>query len=393
MSFSYFSLIYVIDSGIRSDSVHLSFFALAALIQFSLNELHLLHDSVYSPLAADGRIFHLKNLANSLGEQYAEKKYCLALLDLGKAAFISLTSDKLWNEGFHLSRSEFRRFWEDFEDERKRIIVTLREELMEIISLQLERYGSSCFNYKLPKNRFRDHSTTSSHVTVLFPIVGKAFIIFAKAVRFLLPIFEWYPPRPDAWSIVETAYYTINFLIWTINRLRVEAKDEQCTAPHHHRLFLSTLFDWFSTVSKKLFLRASICPEACSLDEILAFGMLFDPFCVYVLLLTFVDFSLISYNDHFLSIVALMKVGSDRHSRNLPYSGLFMTSKPYPEDHGACMRYRIHQLYIVISQPSYPIHFYSYPLPTNLQEKLRTLHRDSNILSLNFSRRNGRESS
>ena len=76
----------------RSNSVYRSFSALAALIPFSHSLPYLSPFlGVYPSFAADGCIFHLEKLARSLGDSCAEKDYLLALVDLGRAAFISLT--------------------------------------------------------------------------------------------------------------------------------------------------------------------------------------------------------------------------------------------------------------------------------------------------------------
>ena len=76
----------------RSSSIYRSFSALAALIRFSLS---LLWSSpfadVYSSFATDGCIFQLETLARSLGDSCAEKEYLLALVDLGRAAYIAIT--------------------------------------------------------------------------------------------------------------------------------------------------------------------------------------------------------------------------------------------------------------------------------------------------------------
>ena len=74
----------------RSSSVYRSFSALAALIQFSHSYAHLSSCSdVYASFAADGCIFQLESLARSLGDTCVEKEYLLALVDLGRAAFIA----------------------------------------------------------------------------------------------------------------------------------------------------------------------------------------------------------------------------------------------------------------------------------------------------------------
>ena len=75
----------------RSNSVYRSFSALAALLRF----LHSLgYSDVYRSFAADGCIFKLETLARSLGDSCAEKEYLLALVDLGRAAYIT----SAWSE-------------------------------------------------------------------------------------------------------------------------------------------------------------------------------------------------------------------------------------------------------------------------------------------------------
>ena len=74
----------------RSNSVYRSFSALAALIPFSHSDSGRSHSSdIYPSFAADGCIFHLETLARSLGDTRAEKEHLLALVDLGRAAFIA----------------------------------------------------------------------------------------------------------------------------------------------------------------------------------------------------------------------------------------------------------------------------------------------------------------
>ena len=79
----------------RSSSVYRSFSALAALIRFSHSYAHLSSCSdVYGSFAADGCIFQLESLARSLGDTCVEKEYLLALVDLGRAVFISTTEQR-----------------------------------------------------------------------------------------------------------------------------------------------------------------------------------------------------------------------------------------------------------------------------------------------------------
>ena len=71
----------------RSSSVYRSFSALAAFIKFSHSD-SFRFTNVYPSFAADGCIFHLETLARSLVTACAEKEYLLALVDIGRAAFI-----------------------------------------------------------------------------------------------------------------------------------------------------------------------------------------------------------------------------------------------------------------------------------------------------------------
>ena len=74
----------------RSNSVYRSFSALAALIQFTdSNKVSSGYSGVYVSFAADGCIFKLETLARCLADSCAEKEYLLALVDLGRAAFIA----------------------------------------------------------------------------------------------------------------------------------------------------------------------------------------------------------------------------------------------------------------------------------------------------------------
>ena len=101
----------------RSSSVYRSFSALVALIRFS-HSYHTFFDcsDVYRSFAADGCIFELETLARSLRDTSAEKDYLLALVDLGRAAFI-------------VSNVKLQRY--DRYDGR-----VLRAELLDAISLQ-----------------------------------------------------------------------------------------------------------------------------------------------------------------------------------------------------------------------------------------------------------------
>ena len=82
----------------RSNSVYRSFSALAALIQLSRSEAEESNVTyfvyVYPAFAANGLIFHLETLARSLRDTCVEKEYLLALVDLGRAAFIATTKAK-----------------------------------------------------------------------------------------------------------------------------------------------------------------------------------------------------------------------------------------------------------------------------------------------------------
>ena len=95
MSVCRFRLVCVVDIVWRSSSVYRSFFALVALIRFSHSRsFSSLFLGVYPSFAADGCIFHLETLARSLGDTRAEKEYLLALVDLGRGVFISVTKPR-----------------------------------------------------------------------------------------------------------------------------------------------------------------------------------------------------------------------------------------------------------------------------------------------------------
>ena len=79
----------------RSSSVYRSFSALAALIKFSHSQsFSSSFLGLYPSFAADGCIFHSETLAHSLADTCPEKEYLLALVNLGRAAFITTTSPK-----------------------------------------------------------------------------------------------------------------------------------------------------------------------------------------------------------------------------------------------------------------------------------------------------------
>ena len=86
----------------RSASIYRSFSALTALIRFSLLEhpksVDDYHIPIYAPFAADGRIFHLQTLADSLKNYHDARKYLTALVDLGNAALITSTVVDDWHE-------------------------------------------------------------------------------------------------------------------------------------------------------------------------------------------------------------------------------------------------------------------------------------------------------
>ena len=82
--------LYVLLTVCRSNSVYRSFSALAALIKLSHSyNMWFVCCTVYRSFAADGCIFKLETLARCLADSCAEKEYLLALVDLGRAAFIA----------------------------------------------------------------------------------------------------------------------------------------------------------------------------------------------------------------------------------------------------------------------------------------------------------------
>ena len=75
-----------------------SYSALAVLIRFSLWASYSVPTaSLYPTFATDGRIFQLETLASSLGDSCIEKEYLLALVDLGRAAFVASDMEYLRN--------------------------------------------------------------------------------------------------------------------------------------------------------------------------------------------------------------------------------------------------------------------------------------------------------
>ena len=92
----------------RSSSVYRSFSALAALIRFSHSHtITFGFSGVYPSFAADGCIFHLESLARSLADTCVAKEYLLALVDLGRAAFIA-TSGRIQRYDETATRAELR---------------------------------------------------------------------------------------------------------------------------------------------------------------------------------------------------------------------------------------------------------------------------------------------
>ena len=164
----------------RSNSVYRCYSALAAHIRLSLSEPYLLcANAFFGSLAANGRIFHLRTLAHSLGDSCAEKEYFLALVDLGQAAFIRVMGiDQPWNGS---------------ESQGQHFANTLRNELLHIISLQ--RYVS--FQFVRKPSKFLPRSYSDVSVTS----VGKASIAFAKAFDLIRSLPEHNHPVNERSSV------------------------------------------------------------------------------------------------------------------------------------------------------------------------------------------------
>ena len=161
----------------RSSSVYRSFSALAAFIKFSHSDSFRFTD-VYPSFAADGCIFHLETLARSLGDTRAEKEYLLALVDLGRAAFIAAALPS-----------------ERYDD------AVMRAELLDAIHLQ--QYVPFSADTKLPNSRSPERTTASLLLPLVkrspslqkhtFPSAGLlTFLPVAPLKRPILPFFSSY---------------------------------------------------------------------------------------------------------------------------------------------------------------------------------------------------------
>ena len=225
----------------RSSSVYRSFSALAALIRFSHS---LSYPSpfigVYPSFAADGCIFHLEKLARSLGDSCAEKDYLLALVELGRAAFITST-------------------WKPRYDD-----TAMRAELLDAIDLQQYVPSPPTQSYLIP-------FLSRAHNRISIASVGIASIVFAKALFSLQS-----PPC----CTFETAYFALIFLIRSLNALYLEGGNTRCPTRALRQLFLSTLYHWLSTASEELLRALSVYCE--SLSNVFAVKLLRSPFYLYV---------------------------------------------------------------------------------------------------------------
>ena len=92
---------------------------------------------------------------------------------------------------------------------------------------------------------------------------GRASIIFATAFASLQTLDNSGPLPPAASSLVEILYFSIIFLIRSIviNRSKHKESNAQHAVTGLHRLFLSTLYDWFDTLSNKMLSRLSPNPQ------------------------------------------------------------------------------------------------------------------------------------
>ena len=229
-----------------SSSVYRSFSALAALIRFS----HSSSDSfgplgVYRSFAADGCIFQLESLARSLADTCPEKEYLLALVNLGRATFITVTDSEQKYDG-----------------------AAMRVELLDAISLQ--QYVPSP-----PTQSYLILFLSRAHNGVSLASVGKASNVFAKAFASLSS-----SRHSPSCCTVETAYFALIFLIHSLNMLYLEGDNTLCQKLALRQLFLSTLYHWFSATSDDLLLTLS--RECESLSRVCAVELLRSPFYLYV---------------------------------------------------------------------------------------------------------------
>ena len=134
---------------------------------------------------------------------------------------------------------------------------------------------------KFPEPLFRTYRNVS------IASVGEAFVVFAKASRFHQSRVIWAPATcspsdPAAWSVIETTYLTIIFLVRSINDLYLRLSSIGSATFNLHRLFLSTLLDLFDAIANNLL--KYFTNDLRSLDWVLCAIMLRSPFYAYVLL-------------------------------------------------------------------------------------------------------------
>ena len=110
----------------------------------------------------------------------------------------------------------------------------------------------------------------------------KAFVILAKSSRFLLSDLPLTHPPPWARSVIETAYFTINFLINSINSLYLRVTNTRGL----HSLLMSTLYHLFNAISEYLIFIVSYYPK--DLEHVVAAELLRAPFHTYVSLHTYI---------------------------------------------------------------------------------------------------------
>ena len=243
----------------RSNSAHRSYSALAALIRYSVTRPPSLELScLYPSFAADGCIFYLRVITDSLKGPCNEKEYFLSLADLGQAAFIASDIDFLRDAS---------------EAKRQRCADILRTDFLDVI---LKQYVASCHK------RIATYVHFGLHSDVSIAAVGKACIVFAKAFRLLhSPVDYLSPFVPIPWSVVDMVYFTSIFIVRTINILYLKEYSTPSASHSLHWIFLATLHDWFSFLSSNILGKFQFDPQ--SYEQALAAQLLRGIFYMYVL--------------------------------------------------------------------------------------------------------------
>ena len=138
-----------------------------------------------------------------------------------------------------------------------------------------------------------------AHNGVSIASAGKASIVLAKSY-----VSFHSTQHLPSWSIVETTYFTLLFLIRSINAPYLERNNTRYPALALRILFMATLYRWFNTASNSLFLVLIYVAEG--LSGAFAVELLRSPFYLCVLPYILIFFSIVMY---LLEIYRLRKTG------------------------------------------------------------------------------------